>query len=1413
MCVGERLLGSVLAGVFLFAAQAGAGGQDTTFRRPRLLPHTFRNPRSRSEQWFLRGRTSAGRTGAELRYRAYQQKLQMRSARDALAQRAVGTAPSVASTAGWIPLGPAPLASDASGTGTQDYNWVSGRATALAIDPADQSGNTVYVGGAYGGVWKSTNAGPLSPSPSSVVWTPLIDNQATLSVGAIAIQPQPLNPDPTKSVILVGTGETNSSTDSYYGEGILRSSDGGTTWAPIIQQDNTGLHSFLGLGFSQIAFSTSNPNLVVAASAGTSQGELDGLQNPVTANLGLYYSTDGGQSWIYATSMDGPSTVEPGSATAVVYNAAAGEFFAWLRFHGLYSSADGVHWARLIHQPGNALISSACPASPTQQSCPIYRGEIAVAPNRAGVNGLGEMYVWYVDANDADQGIWRTIDGGATWAPINDAGITNCGDLIGGCGTENASYNLTLAAVPDNPDPNATSGTDLYAGAVNLYKCVILGTVSDCSGAAPNTFLNLTHVYGCPPDLGSIAKVHPSQHAVEFLIPSNNPSQVIMFFANDGGIYRALDGYTGLLSGACGTPNQFDSLNQTLGSMTQFISLAQAPADPNAILGGAQGNGSPATAAGAINSSWSSVNSGDGGYTQINPSDPEEWFTANTGVSIQRCGFGISCHTQDFNGDLVVSSATLGGDGGPLYTPYILDPQSPSEMIVGTCRVWRGTTSGAGFLALSNNFETGTSAACTGAEINTVRSLAAGGPQDSSGLSRVIYAGTDGTGPLASAPAGGHVWVATNAANGPSAWIDRAGAINPSHFPVSSVAIDGSDPTGNTAYVTIMGFHVSHIWQTRNAGQTWTDFTGTQPGALPDAPANAVLVNNGIVYVGTDVGVFSSSTASPGWSEVGPAPNSGQSGFLPNVSVTALRLFDNGTTRVLRAATYGRGVWQFPLTTTPDFALVVPQPTQTVFAGQTAQFSGTLSALNGFGSQVALSCSGSRPSTCSLNPGTIAPTMPTSPFTVTAGSGVGDYSFSVLGTSNTLSRSAALTLHVVDFSLSAPSPASVTVPLGGTASATGLQVNFLGSFPTSATVMLSCSAPAGITCNFFPGSSVGRSLGSSVSVTLIVAASPATQTGSSTLTVTASSSDAGFKSVTQALGVVVSNSQDYSLSVGAPPAAVPAGQTVTLEGTVTGLNGYSNAVQLSCVPAGGTVPPTCVLSPSAVTASSSAARFSLSASSTAAGSYSFAVRALGSDAASITHSARTTLNFFDFSISSNSASQTIQAGQSATYQLSLTPEGLANFQQAVAYNCSQLPALSSCSFSPSQIASGSGITTVTLTVSTAAPIASLRAPNERNIEAGFYAVLLPMLGMMLTFSRRTHGRRKRGAAGLALGVVLLLAILLPACGGGLTGGGTSNTTPAQPGTPTGIFPFNVVATEGSGAQQLQHSAQLTLTVQ
>jgi hypothetical protein len=1350
------------------------------------------------ELWFRHGRVIPGQSAAALRYGARRQKLQLRAAHAALSRAAAGAnaLPRTAPGTIWTPLGPAPLASDASGLGVQDYGPVSGRATAVAIDPADATGNTVYIGGAYGGVWKSTNAGTLSANPSSVTWSAITDDQATLAVGSIAIQPQLTSPDASKSVILVGTGESNSSSDSYYGLGILRSADAGNTWS-LISQDNSG-RPFVGLGFSKIAFSTVNPSLVVAAAAGATQGVIEGLEDPVIANRGLYYSNDGGQSWNYATVKDAGFVIAPSSVTSVVYNGTSRQFFAAIQWHGIYSSGDGINWNRLNNQPGG-LSAVSCPASLSTSTCLLYRGEFAVVPGR------NELYFWYVDGTNFDRLIWQTKDGGGTWTQLDNDGITNCGDALGGCGTEQGLYNLELAAVPDG------EATDVYAGAVNLYKCRITNMDPGCGGSAPDTFINLTHVFGCPPNFGSIAHVHPSQHALAFLQINNN-HQVVMYFANDGGIYRALDGYTGLITGDCGGSNQFDSLNESLGSITQFVSFSQHPTDPNTILGGAEANGSPATSASQSSASWANVNAGDGGYNQINPDNPTEWFTSNTDVSIQRCASGVDCRSQDFSSGLVVSTATVGGDSGPLFTPFILDPQNSGELLVGTCRVWRGATDGTGFSVLTDNLDTSAPESCTGNEVNQVRALAAGGLKDSAGFSNVIYAGTDGMGPLIP---GGHTWVATNVSSGPGAWMDRTGPTNPSGFPVSAIAIDRSDATGKTAYITIMGFHVSHVWKTTNAGTSWTDFTQN----LPDAPANTVLVDAaaGVVYVGTDVGVFASGTATPAWTEVGPSPGPLQTGYLPNVAVTALGMFNFGGTKKLRASTYGRGMWEFTLTQGPDFQFASSDNVLTTFPGQSAAFSLTVTAENGFNSAVNLSCTRratAPPTSFTFTPSThVTPIGSGAPISVNASGPVGDYLFNAHGIGNdpnTTTRDFALTLHVVDFNLTAPSPGSLTMNQSSVSVPVAFQVTAAGSF--NQVVTLSCSGlPAGATCNFAPSSSASPISGSPATVTMTISAGATTPIGTSQIAITGSVTGGPVRTQNLSLTILAASSgtPDFALAVSNPSLTVNPNESGVFNGTLTASGGYANPVNLRCL---GAVPLTCTASPATLTPTTAGAAFTVTASNDAENHFNFTIDATGTDTAQIHKSTPVELIVgFNFVINNNSAGQTIPAGQIASYNLVAVPLGNGSiFPGNVSLSCSGagMPPLTTCSFTPSQVASGQGTTNLVLQVATtSATTADLKFSGWHLL---WYDLGFSLAGV-IAFGELKKSRRGRKKICLRIGILILLLGLLAGCGNGSSGGsgGTGGSGAGHPGTTPGNYTITVTGVVGS----VTRTAEVALTVQ
>ncbi len=207
-------------------------------------------------------------------------------------------------SAAWTAVGPGQVAS-------QTFGSVTGRVTALAIDPADATGNTLYVGTTGGGVWKSTNA---AGAAANVAFQPLTDtlpvfsaNAGTsvlpsLSIGALAVG---------GGVVLAGTGDPNDATDSYYGGGILRSADGGSTWTLVTgaRDGAAGNHTFDGLAVAGIAFSTAAPTVAVAALTTAAEGVLVNAPFGSSRERGLFYTQDAGLTWHAATLMDGNQSV------------------------------------------------------------------------------------------------------------------------------------------------------------------------------------------------------------------------------------------------------------------------------------------------------------------------------------------------------------------------------------------------------------------------------------------------------------------------------------------------------------------------------------------------------------------------------------------------------------------------------------------------------------------------------------------------------------------------------------------------------------------------------------------------------------------------------------------------------------------------------------------------------------------------------------------------------------------------------------------------------------------------------------------------------------------------------------------------------------------------------------------------
>jgi len=210
----------------------------------------------------------------------------------------------------------------------------------------------------------------------------------------------------------------------------------------------------------------------------------------------------------------------------------------------------------------------------------------------------------------------------------------------------------------------------------------------------------------------------------------------------------------------------------------------------------------------------------------------------------------------------------------------------------------------------------------------------------------------------------------------------------------------------------------------------------------------------------------------------------------------------------------------------------------------------------------------------------------------------------------------------------------------------------------------------------------------------------------------------------------------------------------------------------------------------------------VSVSSDVVQNYSFNIVATGTDAGHITHSFGVVFNStFDFAINNNSAPETVTAGQTASYNLDVRPLGNGStFPASVTLLCSGLPALSTCSFTPGSVGSGSGDTNVVVNVRTTAAI-----PASAQVIGGSLKYALAVSLVLLGF-----GGMKRAPRGKLLGVlfvVLMVVGLENGCGGASSGGGGGGGA-GQPGTPAGNYTIVVTATSGS----LSHSVQVNLTV-
>jgi photosystem II stability/assembly factor-like uncharacterized protein len=302
--------------------------------------------------------------------------------------------------------------------------------------------------------------------------------------------------------------------------------------------------------------------------------------------------------------------------------------------------------------------------------------------------------------------------------------------------------------------------------------------------------------------------------------------------------------------------NTWTDLTNTM-AIGQIYRIGVSQAD-NRVICGLQDNG---TKLRGTTNQWTSPIGGDGMDCAIHPTNPNIMYGSIQEGDIRRSTDGGEHFTQ----------ILLRPGEGAWVTPMALAPNG--TLFVGYRDVWRTTNQGANWTNISHNLSPNTpltSLAVAATNIN------------------VIYAANDFT-----------VFRTTN---GGGNW--QTVFTRPIGTWISSIQISPND--ANRVYITLSGYVAGQkVYRSTNGGANWTNISGT----LPNLPANCIIERSGsnqTLFIGMDVGIYTRDAADTSWVLFNTN--------LPNAPILDLEI--RNSTNTLRAATFGRGLWETPIINT-----------------------------------------------------------------------------------------------------------------------------------------------------------------------------------------------------------------------------------------------------------------------------------------------------------------------------------------------------------------------------------------------------------------------------------------------------------------------------------------------------------------
>jgi hypothetical protein len=1210
----------------------------------------------------------------------------------------------VQSAPSWTPLGPDPIPN---GQTTGPEGPVSGRVTAIVVSPTTDQ--TVYVGTAQGGVYRSLDGG--------ATWTPLLDAAQSLSVGALTLDP--LNPD----TLFIGTGEGNLSGDSFFGVGlyIIRSA---STVSPVVTGpfSTDGTNDLMtGRAITKIIVNPADDTKILVSTASGVSG-LSGDAFGTLPSRSVFLSTNAQSATPTFTRVNvqtGTGAAQNRTITDMVMDPGnSSKILVWV--FGTATAGDGGLWVSTSGDPWSNT------ATWTQTITRQGFGKFTV--NRSGAPAVTTFALAQDESatcvGNTNQGSLKTSADGVTWS----AGIAGASGFCGG----QCFYDMVPAFHP----------TDA--------KTILLGGSANSGGAcASNVLIKTTNGGGLFSHVDT--NLHADFHALAFA--PGNPS--VVYAGNDGGIFRSAD-----------AGSTWTSVNTAGFNATQFVSLSLHPTDANFAIGGTQDNGTEFM---DPTGTWTRADFGDGGYSAIDQSSTDAtnvnmyhtYFnqtngliayaraTIATGLNENTSWTVFGCPAQ---GGLTTNGFTC-TDAVLFYAPMALGPGTPNTLYFGTDHLYRSADRGTTMSPVSQVL-----ACCDAANINFRVSAIGISPQDDNvrllGLNNgKVFATTAGANPMTDVTG---PWAAK--------FIART-VFDPNNKATAYVTLDGYGTTATP---------IAHVWKTTNLTNqpptpTWTSASN----GLPDVPVNAFAVdpfNPSYLYAGTDIGVFSSTDGGANWSAYGSG--------LPRVAVFDLNI--HKTAHKIRIGTHGRGAWEIPasqFTDTTSLGANLLSPT----LGQNVIFTATVNKGTGINvpTGTVTFLEGATVLGTGALDGTGAATFQTTGLTG------GSHNITTTYGGDTLYLTSGSAVLVIDVTTPGTTPTTTAV---GSDTSNGVFGNTV-TFTATVAHATGATAPTG-TVTFDDGVvSIGSGAvdaqGKATLQTSSLGVGPHSVTavygGDATYAASTSTAVSVVLRGPTTLALAASaNNPTFGATVTFTATLTTTGSLTVPTGTVTFKDGATTLGQSSFLDSNVTTFQTAALAvgPHTITAQY-------------AGDGTF----VGSTSTGITVTVAAIPPDYQINIPNGSA--TIPAGQTATFNISITPQG--GFNGTINFACSGLPGQSTCSFNPATLTPSGSATSTTLSIATTARTTASAQPVSGATLAtitGFGFLGIVFLGVP---SRRRRSMRWAGM--MLLGLVLAFGLI--SCGGHTT------TPPTVTGTPAGSFSVTVTATSGATT----HSSVITLNVQ